>query len=140
MPKQRTYKHRHIPAPETFSPAITAGLDRGLPILADGGFSGPRRIAHWRNEYGAKIIAPRASNIKGDKPGKTMRWMRKSRQIIETVVARLVKTYGLHQINAHSELGMLARVAAKMAAYNVGVHFNRLCGRPDGSMQTLLCE
>ena len=43
-----------------------------------------------------------------------MRWLRKHRQIIETVIARLVETYGLQRINAHSELGMLARLAAKM--------------------------
>ena len=139
LPQHRTYKQRCIPAPETFSPAITAGHDRGLPYLADGGFSGKRRITHWHDEYGAEVIAPRASNIKGDKPGKTMRWLRKHRQIIETVIARLVDTYGLHRINAHNELGMLARVAAKMAAYNVGVLFNRQCGRPDGAVATLPC-
>lgn len=139
LPKHRTYKHRLIPVPEAFSPAITAGHDRGLPYLADGGFSGKRRITHWRAEYGAEVIAPRASNIKGDKPGKTMRWLRKHRQIIETVIARLTETFGLHRVNAHSELGMLARVAAKTAAYNVGVLFNRLCGRPDGAVGTLLC-
>ena len=139
LPKHRTYKHRHIPAPETFSPPITAGHDRGLPYLADGGFSGERRINHWRVEYGAEVFAPRASNIKGDKPGKTMRWLRKHRQIIETIFARLVQTYGLQRINAHTDLGMLARIAAKTAAYNVGVLFNRQCGRPDGAMATLIC-
>ena len=68
-----------------------------------------------------------------------MRWLRKHRQIIETVIARLVETYGLQRINAHSELGMLARIAAKMAAYNIGVLLNRRCGRPDGAMATLIC-
>jgi len=139
LPKHRTYKHRRIPSPESISPALCAGSDRGLPYLADGGFSGPRWIKHWKREYGAEVIAPRASNIKGDKPSKTMRWLRHYRQIIETVIARLVSTFGLHRINAHSELGMLARVAAKMAAYNVGILFNRLCGREDGAMATLIC-
>ncbi len=139
LPKHRTYKHRHIPVPESFSPAITAGRDRGLPFLADGGFSGKRRIDHWRVEYGAEVIAPRASNIKGDRPGKIMRWLRKRRQIIETAIARLTQTFDLHHVNAHSEDGMLARIAAKMAAYNVGVHFNRQCGRPDGALATLIC-
>ena len=141
LPQHRHKKHRHIPVPESFSPARTAGPARGLPFLADGGFSGKRRIKHWRDSYGAKVIAPRASNIKGDKPGKskTMRWLRKRRQIVETVIARLTQTFGLQQINAHSELGMLARIAAKMAAYNLGVYINRLSSRPDGAMATLLC-
>ena len=139
LPKHRTYKQRFIPSPESFSPALTAGRDRSLTILTDGGFSGKRRINHWRLEYDARVIAPRASNIKGDKPGKTMRWLRKHRQIIETVFARLVQNFRLHRINAHSENGMLARIAAKMAAYNIGVLFNRRCGRPDGAMATLIC-
>lgn len=138
LPKHRTYRHRHIPDPGTFSPAITAGRERGLPLLADGGFSGKRRINHWRVQYGVEVIAPRASNIKGDKPGKLMYGLRKRRQIIETAFARLTQTFDLHRVNAHSEDGMLARVAAKMAAYNVGVLFNRQCGRPDGAMATLI--
>ena len=139
LPNHRTYKHRHIPAPETFSPAITAGHDRGLPFLADGGFSGKRRITHWRLEYGGQVFAPRASNIKGDKPGKTMRWLRKHRQIIETVIARLVETFGLNRVNAHSRHGMLTHIAAKMAAYNIGVMLNDSSGRPRGAMATLIC-
>ncbi len=139
LPKHRTYKQRFIPSLESFSPALTAGRDRSLPFLADGGFSGERRINHWRLEYGAEVFAPRASNIKGDKPGKTMRWLRKHRQIIETVFARLVQNFGLHRINAHSELGMLTRIAAKMAAYNIGVMLNHTSGRPRGAMATLIC-
>ena len=139
LPRHRTYKPRRIPSPESISPALCAGADRGLAYLADGGFSGLRWIRHWQREYGAEVIAPRASNIKGDKPGKTMRWLRKHRQIIETVIARLAETFGLHRINAHSELGMLARVGAKMAAYNMGIFMNRSTGRPDGALATLLC-
>ena len=139
LPKHRTYKLRRIPNPESISPALCAGDDRGLAYLADGGFSGQRWIRHWQDQYGAEVIAPRASNIKGDKPGKTMRWLRKHRQIIETVIARLAETFGLHRINAHSEQGMLARVAAKTAAYNMGLLLNRGAGRADGSLATLLC-
>ena len=139
LPRHRTYKTRRIPCPESISPALCAGNDRGLTYLADGGFNGQRWIRHWKGEYGAEVIAPRASNIKGDKPGKTMRWLRKHRQIIETVIARLTEIFGLHRVNAHSELGMLARIAAKTAAYNIAILFNRQCGRPDGAMATLIC-
>ncbi len=139
LPKHRTYKTRRIPSSESISPALCAGDDRGSTYLADGGFSGLRWIRHWQREYGVEVIAPRASNIKGDKPGKTMRWLRKHRQIIETVIARLTEIFGLHRVNAHSELGMLTRIAAKTAAYNIAVLFNRQCGRPDGAMATLIC-
>ncbi len=141
LPPQRYGQQRYIPLPETFSPTLTAGIDRGLPYLADGGFSGKRRIDHWRETYGAQVIAPRASNIKGDKPnrGKAMRWLRGQRQIVETVIARLNEVFGLKRVDAHSEHGMLARLAAKMAAYNMGILLNRQCGRPDGALATLVC-
>lgn len=139
LPRHRTYKTRRIPSPESISPALCAGQYRGLPYLADGGFSGPRWFRHWRRQYGAEVIAPRASNIKGDKPGKTRRWLRKHRQIVETVIARLTDYFELQRVNAHSELGMLTRIAAKMAAYNIAILFNRKCGRPDGSIETLIC-
>ncbi|MCY3834364.1 MAG: IS982 family transposase, partial [Chloroflexi bacterium] len=96
-------------------------------------------IRHWQGQYGAEVIAPPASNIKGDKPGKIMRWLRKHRQIVETVIARLTQYFDLQRINAHSELGMLTRIAAKMAAYNIAILFNRQCGRPDGAVATLIC-
>ena len=53
LPKHRRYKHRRIPVPESFSPAITAGLDRSLPYLADAGFNGQRRIEHWQRRHSA---------------------------------------------------------------------------------------
>jgi len=138
LPRHRTYKTRRIPSPEAISPALCAGQYRGLPYLADGGFSGPRWIRHWRGQYGAEVIAPPVSNTKGDKPSKIMRWLRKHRQIVETVIARLTQYFDLQRINAHSELGMLTRIAAKMAAYNIAILFNRQCGRPDGAIATLI--
>ena len=84
-------------------------------------------------------MAPLASDIKGDKPGKLKTWLRKHRQIIETVIARLTECFGLHRVNAHSELGMLTRIAAKTAAYNIAILFNRQQGRPDGAVATLIC-
>lgn len=139
LPKHRDGKHRLVPVPEAFSPAITAGHSRGTPYLADGGFSGKRRIDHWREKYGAQVIAPRVSNIKGDQPSKIKTWLRGKRQIIETVFARLVEVFGLHSIKAHSEHGLLTRVAAKAAAYNMVILLNRMTGRKDGAMATLIC-
>ena len=68
-----------------------------------------------------------------------MRWLRQHRKIIETVIARLTETIGLKRINVHSEHGMIARIAAKMAAYNIGVLFDRNYGRADGALATLIC-
>lgn len=139
LPKHRTYKHRYIPTPAAFRTALTVGQDHGLPVLADGGFNGKRRIKHWKRQYGVTVIAPPSKNKKGDKSRKKGCWLASHRQIIETVIARLTQSFGLHRINAHSDDGMLARLAAKMAAYNIAIWLNRDCGRPDGAMQTLIC-
>ena len=40
LPRHRTYEHRYIPTQEAFRTAMTVGQDRGLPVLADGGFNG----------------------------------------------------------------------------------------------------
>lgn len=139
LPRHRTYKQRYIPTPEAFRTAMTVGQDRALPVLADGGFNGPRWIRHWKEQYNVTVIAPPSKNRKGDKSRKKDRWLARHRQIIETVIARLTQTFGLHRVNAHSEDGMLARLAAKMAAYNVGILINRQRNRPDGAMATLIC-
>lgn len=139
LPRHRTYKQRYIPTQEAFRTAMTVGQDRALPILADGGFNGLRWIRHWKEQYNVTVIAPPSKNRKGDKSRKKDCWLAKHRQIIETVIARLTQTFDLHRVNAHSELGMLTRIAAKTAAYNIAVLFNRQCGRADGAMATLIC-
>ena len=139
LPKHRAYGHRYIPTQQAFTTAATAGSERNLPVLADGGFNGPRWITHWKREYGVTVLVPPSKNRKGDKSRKNHSWLASHRQIIETVIARLTQTFDLHRVNAHSEDGMLARLAAKMAAYNTAIWLNRTCGRRDGAMATLLC-
>ena len=139
LPRHRTYKHRYIPTQEAFRTAMTVGQDRSLTVLADGGFNGPRWIRHWKEQYNVTVIAPPSKNRKGDKSRKNSGWLAKHRQIIETVIARLTQTFDLHRVNAHSEDGMLTRLAGKMAAYNLAIWLNRSEGRPDGAMETLLC-
>ena len=139
LPRHRAYKYRLIPTWQAFSPALTVGQSRGLSYVADGGFNGPRWIKHWHERYGVTVFAPPWTNKKRDKRRKKGNWIKRHRQIIETVFARLTQTFDLHRVNAHSEVGMLTRLAAKMAAYNTAIWLNRSCGRKDGAMQTLIC-
>ena len=139
LPKHRQYGERRIPCRETFSPVLTVGDNRGLPYLADGGFNGQRWIDHWKDESDAIVIAPPARNSKRTERKKPEIRLRNMRQVIETVFARLVQALGLHRVNAHSGHGMLARVAAKTAAYNFAILLNRQLGRPDGKIETLIC-
>lgn len=139
LPPHRAKKERRIPTPESFSPPQTAGPARQPYFYADGGFNGQRWIEQWRREYGVAIIAPPVINKREQRNYKGKRTLSSRRQIVETVIARLVKTFDFRYINAHSETGMVARIAAKMAAYNLGVWANRLLNRPDGALPTLIC-
>ena len=129
---------RRIPDPYTFSPAITTGKHRDLPYLADDGFNGQRWIDHWAYEYDVTVIASPPQNAKNAWQSHQKQWLASHRQIVETVFARLTQTFGLKRINAHSDWGKVTRLAAKMAAYNIGVWFNRILGRPDGAVETLI--
>ena len=86
-----------------------------------------------RTAYGAQVCplsktAPRAER----------RWLSSARQVVETTFANLRESFGLKYPGAHSTWGLLMRVAAKVAAYNLGIMINRLLGRPDFAFATLI--
>ena len=58
------------------------------------------------------------------------RWFNGLRQEVETVNTWLVERFGLKRPRARSYWGVLTRVAAKVAAYNLGVVLNHLFERP----------
>jgi hypothetical protein len=127
-----------VATPESFSPAITTGMDWGLPYLADDGFNGTRWLEHWSDLYGVDVIASPPQNAQNAWGRADKQWLSHHRQIIETVFARLSETFGIKRLNAHSDWGKITRLAAKMAAYNIGIFFNRALGRPDGALSTLI--
>jgi hypothetical protein len=127
-----------IPTIDAFSPAVSVGEGRLRPYLADKGFNGARWIEHWREFYQAVVITAPPNNVKSDFSLADEKWLSSHRQIIETVFARLTEVFGLKCLNAHSDWGKITRLAAKTAAYNLGIFFNRLLKRPDGALATLI--
>jgi hypothetical protein len=59
------------------------------------------------------------------------------RQIIETVNDQLTAVLGRAFPRARSPWGLLTRVAAKVAALNLGIWLNHLFGRPNLALATL---
>lgn len=116
-----------------------AGSRTAQPYLADRGFNGARWWQHWRDSYHVQVISVPPDNVTRPWPSSWKRWLASHRQIVDTVFARLEESFALKRLNAHSYWGQLTRVAAKMAAYNIAIFFNRLLGRPDGALATLLC-
>jgi hypothetical protein len=129
---------RYLPARDSFGIALGVGFHEAVPYLTDRGFNGDRWLTHWRNTYSMTVIAVPPDNAPQPWSIADKRWLAHHRQIVETVFARLSDVFGLKRLNAHSDWGKMTRLAAKMAAYNLGCFFNRLLGRPDGALATLI--
>lgn len=136
--ERKRYQSRLIATPDTFSPAIATGIPCHLPVLADEGFNGARWQHHWFSQYGDIVISVPPKNAPRPWIAQDKRWLAHHRQIVETAFARLCETFGLKRLNAQSDWGKVTRLAAKMAAYNIGILFNRLPGHPDGALATLI--
>jgi hypothetical protein len=113
-------------------PRAGAGAPAAGPCVADLGFRGAAWQRHWAAAYGATVLT------KADLPPEATPAQQHAlrhtacsvRQVAETVFGWLQATFGLHFPRARTVPGLLARLGAKVAALNLGVYVNRLCGRP----------
>jgi transposase len=123
-----------VKAPKEWMATVpSGGAASTKPILSDGGFRGDDWLAHWAQAYGAQVCPrPKAA------PRAQRRWLSSARQVVETTFANLSETFGLKYPGAHTTWGLLMRVSAKVAAYNLGIMINRLLGRPDFAFATLI--
>ena len=123
-----------VKPPEEWMAAVpSGGAASQKPILSDCGFRGDDWLAHWATAYGVQVCPlPKAA------PRATRHWLSSVRQVVETTFANLSENFGLKYPAAHSTWGLLMRVAAKVAAYNLGIMINRLLGRPDFAFATLI--
>jgi hypothetical protein len=117
-------------------PRDAAGPPAAAPYLADGGFRGAIWARHWRADYGAVVLTPQA--LSPAKAAPVRRQFAGWRQVIETVNGLLVEVFHLAFPRARSRRGLLARVAAKLAALNLALLLNRRLGRPPFALATLL--
>jgi hypothetical protein len=128
------------PTPPTgfIGPSAATGTGNTRPYLADKGFNGRLWQRHWKRRYDATVITVPPYNTPEAWPADLRRWLASFRQIVDTVFARLDTTFGMKRLNAHSRWGQLTRIAAKLAAYNLGLFINRLLNRPIGALATLI--
>jgi hypothetical protein len=123
-----------IAVPEEWvGPVQSCGTASGKPKMTDTGFVGKEWLEHWAADYGATVI-PKPKGASAE----LSRWFGSLRQVVETAFAHLCESFGLKYPGAHTKWGLITRVAAKLAAYNVGIRINRALGRADFAFATLI--
>ncbi len=105
------------------------------PYIGDGGFRGPLWTAHWSADYRAVVFT--TFSYRGENAQAAQAQHRGWRHVVETVNSHLENVFHLPFPLARTRWGLLTRVAAKLAAFNLGIWINRLFGREDFALATL---
>lgn len=113
-------------------------LDGHDTYLADKGFAAVEWEKHWLETYGAKVIATPQKSAHRAWPEAACKWASGKRQIVEGVIDQLKDIFCLERHRTKTLDGMLARLAAKIAAYTVGQVLNAGFGRPLRRLADLL--
>jgi len=112
--------------------------DRHGAYLADKGFTGIEWERRWLEVYGALVAATPYEDSRRAWSKEDRRWAAGKRQIIEGVICQLKDIFGLERHRAKTLGGLLARLAAKVAAYTCGQRINDSLGRPLRHLADLL--
>jgi hypothetical protein len=105
----------------------------GTPVatyLADSGFAGEDYEAHLAATYGVTLVATPQRGSRRRWPKPVRRWAARHRQIVETVIGRLLHAFGLERERPHTLAGFQARLAARVALHNLCCWLNRQRERP----------
>ncbi len=113
------------------------GLGKSNPqmYLTDRGFNGVWWQQHWEKDYHTLVLNP--DSYGGEEAAGLRRLHASFRQVAETVNEHLSDDLGLSHLGARTPKGLLARVAAKLLAFNIGIWLNKLFGRPTFALATL---
>jgi hypothetical protein len=118
-------------------PRDGAGQPLGVPVLADNGFRGRVWSGHWQQDYGACVITPAC--FTGEQARAARHQHSSWRQVVETTNNAVEHAFHLWFPGAKTFWGLRTRIAAKLAAFNLGVALNDRFGRPRFALATLFC-
>lgn len=108
------------------------GVPAQGPTLADLGFQGAAWQHHWATHYHVTVLTK--ADLPADASPAQQRALRhtagSARQLVETAFGWLEHHFGLAFPRARTLPGLLARVGAKIAAFNLAVLLNTCLGRP----------
>lgn len=98
--------------------------------VADTGFAGVECETRWVVHYHAQIVAPPQDAAARAWSVRARRWLAGMRQVVESVIDRLLIPFRLEHERPHTLDGFLTRLAAKMGLHNVCLWLNRQHGQP----------
>ena len=93
---------------------------------------------HWSETYGTLVVATPQESARRAWLAALRRWTAGKRQIIEGVIGQLKDFFGMERHRAKTLGGLLARLAAKVAAYTFGQRINDSLCRPLRHLADLL--
>src|SRR5260221_6320658 len=129
------------PPPGHIGALLAVGVSLTALYLADRGFNSSRWQQHWFHQYAATVLSvpPHNDPLRASWSRQDCLFLASHRQIIDTTFGFLVEVFGWQKLQAHSRWGQYTRVAAKFAAYQIGLLLNRALGRPLHALATLIC-
>jgi len=90
------------------------------------------------NSSALVIATPRRNEKRAWDEG-TCRWSAGKRQVVEQTVSHLKDLFSLERHRARTLSGLLARIAARIVAYTIGLYINLFClSRPMRRLADLL--
>jgi hypothetical protein len=115
------------------------GEHAGQYVLGDNGYSGERFKEDLSEQSGHQIWAsPRPSQKPTSREeAQARRWLRAKRDLIETVIGMLADQFNLETTRARSLWGVMARLGAKLLAFNLSLFLNQMLGRPRLALKDL---
>ena len=129
-PLKPTGELRVEPPTDWIGPVQSCGTNNYRLLIADPGYDGQFWCEHWMQDYAAQIVTL---------PSETAHpWFSALRQVVETAFANLCGSFGLQYPGAHTTWGLITRIAAKLAAYALGIQINRMFSRSDFAFSTLI--
>jgi hypothetical protein len=135
LPPSHKAGYKHTGPTGLIWPKDGVGTASWVPYIVDQGFSGQWWEQHWQSAYGATLLIPPRYLKEEAKAVKFQ--LHSRRQVVETVNEHLTDELSLHPLEARSIRGLLARIAAKLLALNLGIWLNKLFKRPLFALATL---
>lgn len=112
-------------------PRWGVGQPTGRPCISDLGCAGVAWRQHWWDAYGAAVVTKAEYRVVDDQAERQAwsQWLCGLRQRVETTFNTLTDTLGAKFPRARGLWGVWTRFAAKVLAFNLMVHVNRVFGR-----------